>query len=129
MYKSKLQFGIFLFIAVVLCFIAGCDSGNRMVDTGSPSGKTKDAKNVILITISTLRTDHTGCLGYKKDTTPTLDKFSSENILFPNAFAASSWAMPAHGSILTSLYPGVHGATGGQWLLHSRFLLQSSIKR
>jgi len=111
MYKSRLQFEIFLFIAVVFCFIAGCDCGNRTTDVGSLSRKTKNAKNVILITVSTLRADHAGCLGYKKDTTPNLDKFGSENILFTNAFAASSWAMPAHGSILTSLYPGVHGAT------------------
>ena len=67
--------------------------------------------NVILITISSLRADHVGSLGYERDTTPNLDKFAKENILFSNAFAVSGWMIPAHGSIFTSLYPGRHGAT------------------
>ena len=73
--------------------------------------KTEPPLNVILITISTLRADHVGALGYERDTTPRLDAFAKENILFRNAFATSGWTMPAHGSIFTSLYPGRHGAT------------------
>lgn len=68
-------------------------------------------KNVILITISTLRANHVTCLGYSRDTTPNYDEFAKQNILFTNAFATSGWMMPAHGSIFTSLYPGTHGAT------------------
>lgn len=71
----------------------------------------KRPKNVILITISTLRADHVSCLGYSRDTTPSFDKFAGENTLFQNAFATSGWMMPAHGSIWTSLYPSTHGAT------------------
>jgi arylsulfatase A-like enzyme len=67
--------------------------------------------NVILITISTLRADHTGCLGYDRATTPHLDRFAERSILFRNAFATSGWMMPAHGSLFTSLYPSAHGAT------------------
>jgi arylsulfatase A-like enzyme len=67
--------------------------------------------NVILITISSLRADHVSCLGYTRDTTPNFDAFAGENILFRNAFATSGWMMPAHGSIFTSLYPTLHGAT------------------
>ena len=67
--------------------------------------------NVILITISSLRADHVGCMGYHRDTTPNLDAFGKRSCLFKNAFATSSWMMPAHGSIFTSLYPSSHGAT------------------
>lgn len=67
--------------------------------------------NVILVTISSLRADHVGCFGYQRDTTPNLDTFSKNNILFRNAFATSGWMMPAHGSVFASLYPSVHGAT------------------
>jgi len=69
------------------------------------------ATNVILITISTLRADHVSALGYNRDTTGNLDSFARQNFFFRNAFAASGWMMPAHGSIFTSLYPGSHGAT------------------
>ena len=54
---------------------------------------------------------HVSCLGYTRDTTPNFDVFAGENILFHNAFATSGWMMPAHGSIFTSLYPTLHGAT------------------
>ncbi|HPD32084.1 MAG TPA: sulfatase [Phycisphaerae bacterium] len=67
--------------------------------------------NVILITISSLRADHVGCLGYERDTTPHLDAFAKENLLFSNAYAVSSWMMPAHGTVFTGLYPSGHGAT------------------
>lgn len=71
-----------------------------------PTGKRKS--NVILISIDTLRADHLGCYGYKKNTTPNLDKFALESIQFMQAFSASPWTLPSHMSILTSLYPDVH---------------------
>jgi arylsulfatase A-like enzyme len=67
--------------------------------------------NVIMITISSLRADHVSCLGYHRPTTPHFDRLAQRNTLFRNAFATSGWMMPAHGSLFTSLYPSVHGAT------------------
>ena len=77
----------------------------------SVRSKPRSARNVILITISTLRADHVGALGYDRDTTVYFDSFAKKNALFRKAFASSGWMMPAHGSIFTSLYPGRHGAT------------------
>ena len=71
----------------------------------------KNRPNVILIIISSLRADHVSSLGYERQTTPNFDKFAEGNILFSNAFATSSWQMPAVGSIYTSLHPTKHGAT------------------
>lgn len=69
------------------------------------------SKNVILVTISSLRADHTSCFGYSRETTPVFDEFAAENILFTNAFSTSSWMMPSTGSLFTSLYPFEHSAT------------------
>jgi len=107
---KKIFSGIFFLVCGSVCFIAGCASQLTNIHADRLA-ESKPAANVILITISTLRADHVSCLGYKRDTTPNFAAFSKENILFRNAFAASGWMMPAHGSILTSLYPGVHGAT------------------
>jgi len=97
------------FIFVGICLVAGRLMGN--VDAGlNKSSEPNHSTNVILITISTLRADHTGCLSCTRDTTPNLDKFSKKTVLFRNAFATSGWTMPAHGSIFTSLYPKAHGA-------------------
>ena len=72
--------------------------------------KVKNKKNLILISISTLRYDHCSMAGYHRNTTEAFDKFASENIYFTNAFATSSWSMPATGSVFTSEYPSQHGA-------------------
>lgn len=65
--------------------------------------------NVLLISLDTLRADHMGCYGYKRNTSPNIDKFAKEGVLFENLTAASSWTVPSHMSMFTSLYPSVHG--------------------
>ena len=77
---------------------------------GSFESRFKTKKNVIFISISTLRYDHCSIAGYHRNTTTAFDKFASENIYFTNAFATSSWSMPATGSVFTSKYPSQHGA-------------------
>ncbi|MFQ6082103.1 MAG: sulfatase [Candidatus Aminicenantia bacterium] len=59
--------------------------------------------NVILISIDTLRADHLGCYGYKRETSPNIDRLTSEGVVFTNAFSTTSWTLPAHISLLTSL--------------------------
>ena len=65
--------------------------------------------NVIIIVLGTLRADHLGCYGYPKNTSPNIDKFAKECLLFKNAYSQSHWTLPSHCSILTSRYPSVHG--------------------
>ncbi|MFO7980777.1 MAG: sulfatase [Candidatus Aminicenantes bacterium] len=61
-------------------------------------------KNVILISIDTLRADHLGCYGYEKNTSPNIDFLASEGALFLHPFSSSPWTLPSHVSIMTSLY-------------------------
>jgi len=68
------------------------------------------APNIVLITMDTVRTDHLSCYGYGKTTTPNLDTFAREGVLFRNAYATSSWTLPSHASMFTGQYPSVHGA-------------------
>lgn len=67
----------------------------------------KNSRNVILISIDTLRADHLGCYGYERDASPNIDSFAEESALFLNAYASSPWTLPSHVSMLTSLF-GVH---------------------
>ena len=61
--------------------------------------------NVVLITVDCLRADHMGCYGYKRDTTPFIDKISKEGIIFENAFANGPNTRHSVPSFLTSSYP------------------------
>jgi arylsulfatase A-like enzyme len=65
--------------------------------------------NVVLITIDTLRADHLGCYGYKQSTSPNLDRFAKEGVLFQNAYSAVPITLPSHATMLTGLYPERHG--------------------
>ena len=67
------------------------------------------ARRVILISIDTLRADHLGCYGYGKDTTPHADALAADGALFTDAYAPSSWTLPSHVSLLTSLSCFRHG--------------------
>jgi arylsulfatase A-like enzyme len=69
--------------------------------------------NIVLIVIDTLRADHLGCYGYKKDTAPFLSELAQRGVLFENAHSTSSWTAPATASLLTSLHPRQHGVHTG----------------
>jgi arylsulfatase A-like enzyme len=67
------------------------------------------ARGVVMISIDTLRPDHVGAYGYGRPTTPRLDALARQGLLAEDAVSTSSWTLPAHLSLLTSLDPGAHG--------------------
>lgn len=67
-------------------------------------------QNVILVVVDTLRADHLGLYGYERDTSPELDKWASQGMVFEQALAPSPWTLPTFGSILTGLSPSQHAA-------------------
>jgi arylsulfatase len=62
-------------------------------------------RNVILITVDTLRADHLGVYGYARNTSPNLDRFAKEGILFRHAFSHAPETNPSFSSLMTSHYP------------------------
>jgi len=65
--------------------------------------------NVVLVSFDTLRADHTGFHGYRRPTTPNLDRLAERAVVFENAISQSAWTRPAHASMFTGLYPSEHG--------------------
>lgn len=61
--------------------------------------------NVVLITFDALRADHVGSYGYHRNTTPNIDEFAKESVLFKQAFSQSSGTPSSLPSLLTSKYP------------------------
>ncbi len=64
---------------------------------------------VILISIDALRASNLGCYGYNRDTTPNIDEMAKDSVLFSNAIVQQPWTLSSHMSMLTSVYPLVHG--------------------
>jgi arylsulfatase A-like enzyme len=90
-------------IALLLIAIPfGCERDER-------AGKTPDG--AIFILIDALRADHLGSYGYQRRTSPEMDALAADGSLFLNAVSPAPWTLPTMGTIWTSLYPSVHGAT------------------
>lgn len=74
-------------------------------------------RHVVVILVDTLRADRLGCYGYRRPTSPAIDRLAEESVLFENAFSSSAWTAPAVASLFTSLYPSEHGVTTFQRVL------------
>ena len=81
---------------------------------GWPWGAARAAdapRNVILISIDTLRADRLGAYGYDRPTSPALDALASRGVRFETVVAESPWTLPSHMTMLTGRHPGAHGVT------------------
>jgi arylsulfatase A-like enzyme/Flp pilus assembly protein TadD len=67
------------------------------------------ARNLIVITIDTLRADHLGCYGYKQIRTPNIDALAGDGFRFEHAFAVVPVTLPSHTTIFTGTYPMFSG--------------------
>jgi arylsulfatase A-like enzyme len=65
--------------------------------------------DIVLLSIDTLRADHLPIYGYRHATAPNLKRLASSSVVFTQAFAEHTNTAPCHASMLTGLYPGLHG--------------------
>lgn len=85
--------------------LSGCGQGP---DT-APAERLPRPRNVVLISIDSLRADHLGCYGYPRNTSPRLDALARSGVVFETCLAESSWTLPTHASLLTGVSAGAHG--------------------
>lgn len=104
--------GRVLLAAALLLAPLGCDRA-------APSGATPDSArsaatprpNLVLILIDTLRADRVGAVRDGRSLTPALDRLAAEGACFERVVAAAPWTLPSIASLLTGVYPDVHGVT------------------
>ncbi len=65
--------------------------------------------NVLLVTLDTMRADRLGCYGYRRPTSPNLDKLAQHSVVFDLAIAQAAVTPVSHASILTGREPYRHG--------------------
>lgn len=68
-----------------------------------------DRPNLVVFLIDTQRADFLGTYGHPQPTSPQLDAFAREGMVFEAAFAQASSTSPSHASLFTSTYPRTHG--------------------
>ena len=125
--KPKVLFVIATVIVVLFFF--GQINFVRLLGSFNNALVSEQKPNVILISIDTLGAKHLGCYGYHRDTSPELDKIADQGVLFKNAFVQAHWTLPSHMTMLTGLYPSVHGMTDlGTYLDDSFVTLAEALK-
>ncbi|MFX1390814.1 MAG: sulfatase-like hydrolase/transferase, partial [Promethearchaeota archaeon] len=65
--------------------------------------------NVLFIITDAMRADHMGCAGNSILKTPNIDKLAKEGIRFTNHYCSNPICMPNRATLLTGVYPNVHG--------------------
>ena len=69
----------------------------------------RSARNVLIVTIDTLRADRVGIYGATQVETPAIDRLAREGAWAPQATVPVPLTRPSHVSLFTGLYPAEHG--------------------
>jgi arylsulfatase A-like enzyme/Tfp pilus assembly protein PilF len=91
----------------LLAGLAGAACTNRDVDRRPREAGAKPS--VLLISIDTTRADRLGCYGRRDASTPNLDRWAAEGVVFENAVTPVPITLPAHASLMSGLLPHRHG--------------------
>jgi len=75
---------------------------------GGSASSSPTGKNLLLISVDTLRADHTSPYGGAIET-PVLQRLADEGVVFEQAFSPVPMTQPAHASLFTGNYPARHG--------------------
>jgi len=62
-------------------------------------------KNIILVSMDTMRGDRTGVAGFSRQVTPAFDRVARDGAVFSQAYSQTGWTLPSHKSMLTGIYP------------------------
>ncbi|MBV6521930.1 MAG: hypothetical protein MNPFHGCM_02074 [Gemmatimonadaceae bacterium] len=65
----------------------------------------KDAPNVLILLLDTVRAGHLSLYGYSRPTSPTIDSLARDATVFNSAYSTAGWTLPSHCSFFTGRYP------------------------
>jgi len=68
-----------------------------------------EKSNVLFIITDAQRADHMSCAGNPMVKTPNLDRLAKEGLRFTNHFCTNPICMPNRATLITGVYPNVHG--------------------
>jgi len=69
------------------------------------------ARNLVVITVDTLRADRLETYGYFRALAPNIDALAAESLVFERCLAPIPQTTPSHLSLMTGLYPYEHGVS------------------
>lgn len=103
---------LFLFTLLLALPVTGCG--------GRPP-------NVVLIMVDTLRADHVSAFGAAGPGTVHIDSLARRGFIFTSVHTAAPTTLASTSSLMTSLYPRMHGALRNDYVLDSSMLTLAEV--
>lgn len=92
-------------------------------------GREAQRPNVVLVTIDTLRADHLSAYGYERETTPMLNAWLAEAVVFDDCVSPLPLTDPSLSSMMTGLLPVHHGVRHTRQKLAPSFATLAEVLR
>ena len=99
-------------LAFAILAATSCSQPDEQPEPGNVLAGSADGRNVILITVDTLRADRLGAFGHRVgdiSPSPRIDALLASGVRFTSAIAPRAITWPSLASVLTGLYPSGHG--------------------
>ncbi len=100
----------FVSVALLAVLALGAASADRAASQASRDRGPR-FPNIVVVCIDTLRTDRLSGYGYRRPTSPTIDRLLERGARFTEARTVEPLTGPASASMLTSRFPHEHGAS------------------
>jgi arylsulfatase A-like enzyme len=100
--------------AATALIVTGCLAGIGIPFFGGPPPRAapprgpRSRPDIVLITIDALRADHVSAYGYRRLTTPAIDRRAARGVVFSNAITQAPYTKAAIASLMSGLYPSSH---------------------
>jgi arylsulfatase A-like enzyme len=99
-------------VALLAASVFGADWFKQRLEARHPLPP-KGSPNVLFIVLDTVRADRLSLQGYRRPTTPNLERLAKNGIRFEHARATAPWTLPSHAGFFTGKWPHELGV---QWL-------------
>jgi arylsulfatase A-like enzyme len=113
-------------LAVILVPLLVLMNVMNFMSCGKSKERIIEKKQIILISIDTLRGDHLSSYGYFRDTSPHLSQLIKDSVYYSNAYPNGCWTPPSHMSLLTGTLPSRHGVNKDRGAIRDRKYSQLS---
>jgi arylsulfatase A-like enzyme len=83
--------------------------------------------NVLILVMDATRADHLSCYGYRRRTTPNLERVAAQGVLYDQCVSPAVWTLPSMASLFTGLHVSQHGTTFDHQYLEPRFVTLAQV--
>jgi arylsulfatase len=116
----------------LLSLLGGCAGSPQHVRWPLEPGKKLEGatagRNLAICILDAARSDHLGCYGYPRETTPNIDRLAEESLVFQNHFCQVSYTKASTASLFTAQYPDAHLADFKRDLEESAFTMARGLE-